>query len=304
MLPNNVRISSARYANAENTLVFVLLDNGDNWYVPPNNGSGQANVLAEWIANGGNIGPFVPPVPGAIIPVGALIWSSSKLVPQGYLFCDGSAVKRLQYPTLFSVIGTTFGSGDNQSTFNLPDLSGQIIRGWGPVNALDPDREFGSKQQNLLGSHHHPIVGAHTHGVIDPGHLHAVDDPGHFHLPTDPGHSHSSTDPGHRHVVDMREISYVGAAVTGDDLVVTPDPNYTPNFTDFVPYVDPVNANLSVNQTSANLSIAAADANVGDLVSFTKIAVNPALTNVTQTELEGGFRTVPANLTLLPYIRY
>ena len=73
-MPENVRITSARYFNADNTIVFVLLTNGETWFVPPNNGSGQANVLAEFVANGGNIGPYVPPVPGGIVPVGSVMW--------------------------------------------------------------------------------------------------------------------------------------------------------------------------------------------------------------------------------------
>jgi len=40
--------------------------------------------------------------------------------PMGYLFCDGSAVSRTMYPDLFDAIGTTYGTGDGSTTFNLP----------------------------------------------------------------------------------------------------------------------------------------------------------------------------------------
>ncbi len=49
----------------------------------------------------------------------------------GYLLCDGSAVSRTTYAGLFAVIGTSFGSGDGSSTFNLPDFRGRVFGGVG-----------------------------------------------------------------------------------------------------------------------------------------------------------------------------
>ena len=49
--------------------------------------------------------------------------------PNGYLICDGSAVSRETYSDLFDVIGTTYGSGDESTTFNLPNLKGKIVTG-------------------------------------------------------------------------------------------------------------------------------------------------------------------------------
>jgi hypothetical protein len=46
------------------------------------------------------------------------------------------------------------------------------------------------------------------------------------------------------------------------------------------------------------------EANVSDLVNFTSITVNPATTNIIETDSQGGFETRPFNLSLLPYIRY
>ena len=47
--------------------------------------------------------------------------------PEGTLLCDGSAVSRDTYSELFAAIGTTWGSGDGTTTFNLPDLRDQWI---------------------------------------------------------------------------------------------------------------------------------------------------------------------------------
>ena len=52
---------------------------------------------------------------GTIIP-----WPVSTL-PKGWLLCDGSAISRTTYKSLFSVIGTTYGTGDGSTTFNLPN---------------------------------------------------------------------------------------------------------------------------------------------------------------------------------------
>jgi len=49
--------------------------------------------------------------------------------PAGYLLCDGTAVSRTTYADLFAVIGTTYGVGDNSTTFNVPDLQGKFPQG-------------------------------------------------------------------------------------------------------------------------------------------------------------------------------
>jgi microcystin-dependent protein len=307
MLPTNVRITSARYANAENTLVFVLLDTGETWFVIPNNGSGQANILAAWASGGGNIGPYVPPVPGGVVPPGSLIWYASDRVPSGWLLCDGTQVKRQQYPKLFATIGVTFGAGNGVTTFNLPDLRGKFIRGWGAVNPLDPGREFGSVQGNLLAEHRHTITDpGHTHGVNDPGHLHVVNDPGHTHVGDDPGHSHTVTDPTHAHSIDMYEDNlFFGIQIASSAAVITPYfDNNGPVYGYYSPDTVTNGANLSVVQASANLLTGIGEANVSDLINFTNITVNPAVTNITETDSEGGLQTRPYNLSLLPYIRF
>jgi hypothetical protein len=307
----NARIVSARYDNAENTLVFVLLDTGEVWHVIPNNGSGQANVLAAWVQGGGNIGPFVPVVPGGVVPVGSLIWYASNKVPAGWLTCDGAEVKRLQYPELFTTIGVAFGSGNGYSTFNLPDLRSKFIRGWGAVNSLDPNRIFGSSQENLVGRHRHTIADlGHTHSVNDPGHLHVVNDPGHTHIGNDPGHTHSVTDPGHAHSIKMYEDNLLFGLQSGiNPVILCPYPTYLenpgiPNYGSYSPFTDVVSAGLTVNQNSANLQTLVGQANVADELDPTFITVNPATTDIAETENEGSVETRPFNLSLIPYIRY
>lgn len=61
---------------------------------------------------------------GSGVPVGTIIPFAGNSVPQGYLLCDGSAISRTDYASLFAVIGTIYGAGDGNSTFNLPNLDG------------------------------------------------------------------------------------------------------------------------------------------------------------------------------------
>ena len=75
-------------------------------------------------ANGNNIATtYLPAVVGAVM---AFAGSTS---PAGWLLCDGSAVSRTDYAALFAVIGTTYGTGDGSTTFNLPNLVDKFIQG-------------------------------------------------------------------------------------------------------------------------------------------------------------------------------
>lgn len=59
----------------------------------------------------------------ATSPVGTMLdWPVTSSYPTGFLRADGSAVSRTSYADLFSLIGTTYGTGDGSSTFNLPNL--------------------------------------------------------------------------------------------------------------------------------------------------------------------------------------
>ena len=63
------------------------------------------------------------------IPVGAIIYYAKKATPGNYLICNGAAVSRTTYATLFGVIGTTYGAGDGSTTFNVPNLIDRFPQG-------------------------------------------------------------------------------------------------------------------------------------------------------------------------------
>ena len=60
-------------------------------------------------------------------PIGTIYAFAGNNIPNGYLPCNGSAISRTTYADLFAVIGTTYGSGDSSTTFNLPNLSTNLI---------------------------------------------------------------------------------------------------------------------------------------------------------------------------------
>jgi microcystin-dependent protein len=82
--------------------------------------------------------------------VGSVIAHAANSAPLGYLKCNGAAVSRTTYARLFSIIGTTFGVGNGSTTFNLPDLRGEFIRGWDDARGIDSGRAFGSAQQGTI----------------------------------------------------------------------------------------------------------------------------------------------------------
>ena len=79
----------------------------------------SANVVAVSAFNAANTGT----------PAGVMMPYAGSSEPSGWLFCSGNAVSRTTYSGLFSAIGTTYGPGDNSTTFNLPDLRGRVIAG-------------------------------------------------------------------------------------------------------------------------------------------------------------------------------
>ena len=54
-----------------------------------------------------------------------------------WLLCNGQAVSRNEYAELFALIGTKFGSGDDSTTFNVPNYQGKFLRGLGGASAAD-----------------------------------------------------------------------------------------------------------------------------------------------------------------------
>jgi hypothetical protein len=52
-----------------------------------------------------------------------LLWSANGAIPEGFFECNGQELSRIKYAKLFKLIGTTYGEGDGETTFNLPKIS-------------------------------------------------------------------------------------------------------------------------------------------------------------------------------------
>ena len=81
-----------------------------------------------------------------VLPGTTVLWCAP-VVPDGYLELAGQAISRTTYSALFTLFGTTYGAGDGSTTFNLPDLRGEFVRGWDHGRGIDTGRTLGSFQK-------------------------------------------------------------------------------------------------------------------------------------------------------------
>jgi microcystin-dependent protein len=107
-------------------------------------------------------------------PAGVIMAFAGTVAPTGFLACEGQAVSRTTYATLFTAIGTTWGSGDGSTTFNLPDLRGMFVRGTGTnatgssSGAVGPS--VGAYAADTYLNHNHTATQtAHSHYVQPSG---------------------------------------------------------------------------------------------------------------------------------------
>ena len=96
------------------------------------------------------------------VPSGSVFCMAVATVPSGYLECNGAAVSRTTYAALFAIIGTAYGTGNGSSTFNLPDLRGEFVRGFDNGRNADTGRSIASSQGASNASHNHSISASGT----------------------------------------------------------------------------------------------------------------------------------------------
>lgn len=104
------------------------------------------------------VGLIAGAIPAAT-PPGTVSAYAGATAPAGYLVCDGSAISRSTYSALFAAIGTTYGVGNGSTTFNVPDLRGEFIRGLDGGRGIDTGRALGSAQSDALKEHQHEFGG-------------------------------------------------------------------------------------------------------------------------------------------------
>ena len=104
-------------------------------------------------------------------PVGSVMpfAGDASKVPPGWLLCDGSAISRSEYATLYDIIGTAYGFGNNSTTFNLPDMRGMFLRGVSEDSGKDEDAatrvplKEGGNSGNKVGSYQGDEFRSHKH---------------------------------------------------------------------------------------------------------------------------------------------
>jgi len=158
-----------------NSRVWALLNNLANVT------TSQPGVSADWVDIGGvkrsgdtMTGPLSVPagasgaqvpqaqeIPGLLGITGSILFFARNTAPTGWLKANGAAVSRTSYAALFAAIGTTFGVGNGSTTFNLPDLRGEFLRGWDDGRGIDSGRGFGSAQAGEIQAHTHEKAAAY-----------------------------------------------------------------------------------------------------------------------------------------------
>lgn len=143
-----------------------------------NSVSGALSTFESYVANQFNL--IETP------PTGSVCAFAGSTAPSGWLICDGRAVNRILYDNLFQIIGTTYGSGDGSTTFNLPDLRKKIPIGFSSnENGYDNlGDSIGNETHSLtvdeLAKHNHSgstgNAGGHNHLMYDRWNTYAAGD--------------------------------------------------------------------------------------------------------------------------------
>jgi microcystin-dependent protein len=96
-----------------------------------------------------------------LVPTGVIWEWPTDTAPDGWLFCRGQAISRTAYSALFAVVGTTYGVGDNSTTFNVPNGAGNVFVGKDAAQTeFDTLGEIGGAKTVTLAATQIP---AHTH---------------------------------------------------------------------------------------------------------------------------------------------
>ncbi len=160
----NLSSTSARTSVSTSTGALVL--------------SGGAGIAGNLHVGGAIVTPTMPTgtsntavattafVQNNSVPSGSLMMWPTASAPTGYLLCNGTAVSRTTYAALFAVIGTTFGVGDNSTTFNLPNYTNRVPVGAGGLYAA---AATGGSKDAIVVSHTHSLSGGGVTGTFVTG---------------------------------------------------------------------------------------------------------------------------------------
>lgn len=143
----------------EFTGTLTLTHNGTSLILPgATNITTAAGDVATFVSLGSGNWKCVSYQPGSFVqPTGLVNYFAQSSCPAGYLAANGAAVSRTTYAALFAAISTTYGSGNGSTTFNVPDLRGEFIRGLDSGRGVDSERALGSAQGDAVEPHSHAL---------------------------------------------------------------------------------------------------------------------------------------------------
>ena len=154
------------------------------------------------------------------LPPGVVMPYAGATEPAGWLLCAGQAVSRTTYGALFAAIGTTYGTGNGSTTFNLPDLRGRVVAGRDNMGGTAANR-LTSGNSGIAGAtlgaaggderlHQHQHVNTLTNNTVTSG----LQSASHSHSGTtgndSPDHSHTYTIPNWNANVAIASSSVLG----------------------------------------------------------------------------------------------
>lgn len=230
----NVTIGAAPGSNSRIDLIVARV-------YDPNAGSGSSAIFTfEAIAGSVSGSPVAPALPNTAIPIAQVLVTNGDTsvvnaaitdartparargavptgtiqafagatVPDGWFLCNGQAISRTTYWQLFRAIGTTYGTGDGSTTFNVPDLRGRALFGLDNMGGSDAGR---ISVANTLGT----TDGAETFNLVEgnvPSHTHTINHAHTGSTASSSAHTHSVTDPGHAHGIPRSTDSPLSGA--------------------------------------------------------------------------------------------
>lgn len=139
---SNLMLGSSSYLLGTNDTADVLLNNISPMDANQPNGLADGIIQVQTALGPGTdlVGAHANlserlavqmPADGRVIPPGTIVMTGRNTAPSGWLICNGDAIDRTTYATLYAAIGEVFGPGNGTTTFNLPDLRGRVAAGVG-----------------------------------------------------------------------------------------------------------------------------------------------------------------------------
>jgi microcystin-dependent protein len=199
-IPNSIHV---KVTSVNSTALSALIAWGDLQQQPPGNKEVSTIQESTTTISATEIGyldgvtsSIQTQILAALVPSGTVSQTARATAPTGYLLCDGSAISRTTYSSLFDAIGTAYGVGDNSTTFNIPNLKGRV-----PVGFDSSQTEF-----DTLGE----TGGAKTHTLTEaqmPSHTHIQNSHNH----TQDAHNHSQNPHNHSQTIgNIDDLNFTG----------------------------------------------------------------------------------------------